>query len=162
LRDERHSRILQNAGRRADTVSGSCVAQGKARAGKIDTVTALQTMRQDGDVRQDYDERSDSAGSDVAWETGPHVVCTVAEGNYFNGLAALANSLVRAGFEGSIVVGYRGSKPLWADSLKIRDQASDVYEVTSAVHLRFVELAGTWHLANLKAHRSPRQFISAS
>ena len=109
-------------------------------------------MRQGRDVRQDYDERSGSAGSDVARQTGPHVVCTVAEGNYFDGLAALANSLVRAGFEGSIVVGYRGSKPLWADSLKIWDQASDVYEVTSAVHLRFVELAGTWHLANLKAH----------
>jgi hypothetical protein len=113
---------------------------------------ALQAMRQDGDFRRDFDKRSDPAGSHVAGKTGAHVVCTLAEGRYFDGLAALANSLVRAGFEGSVVVGYRGSKPLWAGSLKIRDQASHVYEVSSAVDLHFVELAGTWHLNNLKAH----------
>jgi hypothetical protein len=126
--------------------------QGEASAGKIDTAMALQMMRRDGDVRQDLDKRSGPTGSEVAGKTGLHVVCTVAEGCYFNGVAALANSLVRAGFEGSIVVGYRGSKPLWADSLKIRDQASHFYEISSGVHLDFVELDGTWHLANLKAH----------
>jgi hypothetical protein len=112
----------------------------------------LDAMRPDRGVRRDIDERSDPAGSDVAGKTGAHVVCTVAEGRYFDGLAALANSLVRSGFEGSVVVGYRGSKPLWAGSLKIRDQASHVYEVSSVVDLHFVELAGIWHLNNLKAH----------
>src|SRR3974390_1660447 len=113
---------------------------------------ALQMTRSEGDARQDLDERSDPAGLEIAGKAGLHVVCTVAEGSYFNGVAALANSLVRAGFEGSVVVGYRGRKPLWADSLKRRNQASDFYQVSSGVHLDFVELAGTWHLANLKAH----------
>jgi hypothetical protein len=84
--------------------------------------------------------------------TGPDVVCTVAEGSYFYGLAALANSLVRAGFEGGVVVGYRGAEPQWVKSLQMRDQASHLYQVTPSVYLRFLELRGTWHLNNLKAH----------
>jgi hypothetical protein len=78
------------------------------------------------------------------------VVCTVAEGSYFNGVAALTNSLVHAGFRGNVVVGYRGSKPTWLAQLH-KDHASDVYVVTPHVQLSLVELPGTWHLANCKA-----------
>jgi hypothetical protein len=110
------------------------------------------TMRADRGVRRDIDEQSNAARSALIETTGPQVVCTVAEGSYFNGLAALANSLVRAGFEGSVVVGYRGRKPPWAKLLKIKNGAPHIYEVTATVDLHFVELFGTWHLANLKAY----------
>jgi hypothetical protein len=103
-------------------------------------------------VRQDLDERSGAAGSNIVEKSGPHVVCTHAEGSYFYGLAALANSLVHAGFKGRIVVGYRGPKPPWAEALKIKDEARQIYEVTSTVDLHFIEVPGTWHLANHKGH----------
>lgn len=41
--------------------------------------------------------------------TAPHVVCLLADQGYFHGAAALANSLVRNGFKGHIVVGFRGA-----------------------------------------------------
>ena len=100
---------------------------------------------------QNPDARGDTARSAVRGTTGPHVVCTLAEGSYFNGLAALANSLVRAGFEGNIVVGYRGGRPAWLEALE-KDQALDAYLVTSEVRLQFIEVPGTWHLANYKGH----------
>jgi hypothetical protein len=78
-------------------------------------------------------------------------VCTTAEGNYFYGLAALANSLVRAGFKGNIVVGYRDGRPAWLETLE-KDPQCDAYLVTPEVHLQFVEIPGRWHLANYKGH----------
>jgi hypothetical protein len=77
------------------------------------------------------------------------VVCTVAEGSYFNGVAALTNSLVHAGFEGTVVVGYRGRKPTWLAQLD-KDHASDMYAVAGRVQLKLVEIPGTWHLNNCK------------
>jgi hypothetical protein len=111
-----------------------------------------KTLQQDQDHRQELAKAGNITGLGSIQTTGRHVVCTLAEGSYFSGLAALANSLIPAGFEGRIVVGYRGSKPQWVESLKLLDQASQIYEVTSTVNLRFLELAGTWHLNNLKAH----------
>jgi len=102
--------------------------------------------------RQDLGEGIKVTDAGLSATTGRHVVCTLAEGSYFYGVAALTNSLVLAGFDGTVTVGYRGCRPLWAASLKIMDKASQVYEVTPAVHLHFVELAGPWHLNNLKAY----------
>lgn len=78
-----------------------------------------------------------------------HVVCTVAEKNYFNGVAALLNSLVSANFTGTMVVGYRGEPPLWLDSLDW-DVASRTYMVTPGVRLQLVEMPGSWRLNNCK------------
>ena len=71
-------------------------------------------MPQHPDIRQDAQLHgsTDSSARPVS------VVCTVAEGSYFNGVAALTNSLVHAGFRGSVVVGYRGSKPTWLAQFK--------------------------------------------
>ena len=80
---------------------------------------------------------------------GLAVVCTLAEGHYFCGVAALANSLVRAGFVGEIVVGYRGSLPGWLEALPV-DAPGQLRVVTPAVSLRPVRLDGPWHMANLK------------
>jgi hypothetical protein len=110
----------------------------------------LNTAQPDRGVQQELDDNA--TGLSSIETTGPHAVCTLAEGSYFYGLAALANSLVHAGFEGSVVVGYRGVQPQWVQSLKTRDHASQVYQVTESVDLRLIELPGTWHLANLKAH----------
>ena len=60
------------------------------------------------------------------WPPNTSVVCTLAEGEYFHGVAALINSLVQAEFEGNVVVGYRGSKPHWLASLRPGDTV-DVY-----------------------------------
>ena len=46
------------------------------------------------------------------------MVCTMAEHQYFYGVAALTNSLVRAGFKGTVVVGYRGEWPPWLGALE--------------------------------------------
>jgi hypothetical protein len=77
------------------------------------------------------------------------MVCTVAEGSYFDGVAALTNSLVHAGFQGTVVVGYRGSSPTWLAQLE-KDHASETYVVAPLVNLKLIELPGKWHLANCK------------
>jgi len=105
----------------------------------------------DQGARQGLNEGTDAAGSDLPASIDQHVVCTIAEGTYFLGVAALANSLVSAGFKGSIVVGYRGSSPEWLERLT-KDSTPDVYVVTPEVRLQLIKILGPWHLANHKAH----------
>ena len=95
----------------------------------------------------DVAKESKAVGS--AQATGHHVVCTVAEGSYFYGVAALANSLVAAGFKGSILVGYRGSRPAWLKGLE-RDPKADSYLIAPEVRLQLIELPGEWRLNNCK------------
>jgi hypothetical protein len=110
-----------------------------------------QDVIPDQGARQDLDEGTNADGSGPSATIGHHVVCTLAECSYFYGLAALANSLVRAGFKGSIIVGYRGDRPTWLERLN-RDSALDAYLVTSEVRLQLIEVPGTWHLANYKGY----------
>ena len=77
-------------------------------------------------------------------------VCTLAEGHYFCGVAALVNSLVRGGFAGEVVIGYRGPLPGWVAGLP-PDATGALRLVTAEVSLRLIETRGAWHLANLKA-----------
>jgi len=79
------------------------------------------------------------------------VICTLAEQHYFYGVAGLVNSLVSAGFEGVIVVGFRGEHPHWLEGFA-RDPALDSYAITPSVQLRLIEVAGPWHLNNCKPH----------
>jgi hypothetical protein len=102
-------------------------------------------------ARRDPAEGTGAVVSAPSSAIGHHVVCTVAEGSYFYGVAALANSLVTAGFRGSILVGYRGDRPAWLKGLE-KDPTADVYLVTPEVRLQLIELPGIWCLSNLKPH----------
>jgi hypothetical protein len=77
------------------------------------------------------------------------VVCTVAEGTYHFGVAALANSLYRHGYRGRLWVGYRGKLPDWA---KDAAGAGFWHELSVADDFKvcFVPTPGPWHLANTK------------
>jgi hypothetical protein len=114
-------------------------------------------MGPEGGIGQASNSWGDAAASAFTGKSGPDVVCTLAEGSYFNGLAALTNSLVRAGFRGSIVVGYRRGKPTWLKAVE-KDRTFDAYLVTPQVRIHFVEVPGTWHLANHKGHLMKQVF----
>lgn len=77
------------------------------------------------------------------------VVTTAAEGDYFIGVAALTNSLVRAGFAGEVIVACRGPRPGWIAALPTE---GDGHRVAPSVRLRLVEVPGPWHLGNRRAH----------
>ena len=81
---------------------------------------------------------------------GPHVVCLLAEGSYFRGAAAMANSLVRNGFTGHIVVGYRGALPRWGGPVSPRPGPAQ--SLAPGVDIQFLAVEGDWHLSNLKPH----------
>jgi hypothetical protein len=77
------------------------------------------------------------------------VICTLFEGNYHHGVAALVNSLYQNGFRGTVYAGYRGSLPAWVGS---KTGAEDYAEVALGreVFLRFLPLAAKGHLTNYK------------
>jgi hypothetical protein len=76
-------------------------------------------------------------------------ICTLFEGDYHYGVAALVNSLVRAGYKGTVWAGYRGKLPPWAGQLKQLDQAGE-YMVADQLRLAFVPLNINYHFANYK------------
>ena len=47
------------------------------------------------------------------------VLCTLVEGDYFYGAAALLNSLVKAEYRGSFYVGYRGKLAAWCQNAEV-------------------------------------------
>jgi hypothetical protein len=79
----------------------------------------------------------------------PHIICTLYEGDYHFGVAALVNSLVAGGFEGPIVVGYRGSLPYWVKDLE-RVGVSDTFAVSGRAHLKFIPIVADTHFTHMK------------
>ena len=84
-----------------------------------------------------------------AADTPEWIVCTLFEGDYHFGLAALINSLVSNGFQGCIAVGYRGSLPPWTNQLTFLGSNGD-YTVCPGVRLTFILLDTPLHFANFK------------
>lgn len=78
-------------------------------------------------------------------------ICTLFEGNYHFGLAALANSLAASGYQGSLWVGYRGALPDWITTSSSFDAASGRYQVTPSFDLRMLELDTPLHFTYYKA-----------
>ncbi|MBO9699694.1 MAG: hypothetical protein J7604_05745 [Sporocytophaga sp.] len=82
------------------------------------------------------------------------IICTLFEGNYHYGVAALANSLYKHGFRGAIYAGYRGTLPDWVSSGKNSRfpdwNGGTTLEVTNDFKIHFLPLEIDWHLTNYK------------
>jgi hypothetical protein len=83
------------------------------------------------------------------------VICTLFEGNYHYGVAAIVNSLYKQGFRGHIYAGYRGSLPPWADKAQASNFAEwpscHTLRVADGLLLHFLPITDTdYHLTNYK------------
>ncbi len=70
-----------------------------------------------------------------------HTVCTLFEGDYHLGAAALINSLHRQGFDGTFICGYRGPLPRWHSQS----------EKLPSIDIRWVALDPPVHFTNYKS-----------
>src|SRR5580658_4120421 len=91
----------------------------------------------------DGDKTTAQPASDTA-------ICTLFEGDYHFGLAAFLNSLVRAGYAGTVWAGYRGVLPPWVAQLKRSDSGTDAFWVADQIRLVFMKLDISIHLTNYK------------
>lgn len=80
------------------------------------------------------------------------IICTLFEGNYHFGLAALVNSLHARGFRGSFYAGYRGDLPPWAASKVRKNGIGTIFDVDDSSDIHFVPLDTPMHLNNYKPH----------
>jgi hypothetical protein len=82
-------------------------------------------------------------------------VCTLFEGSYHLGLAALVNSLHHAGFRGELFAGYRGALPTWAGAAVAAPldawPGARSLDVAADLSLVFLPLDTDYHLTNYKA-----------
>ncbi|WP_420238884.1 hypothetical protein ACOBR2_04610 [Telmatobacter bradus] len=77
-------------------------------------------------------------------------ICTLYEGDYHLGVSALVNSLVNAGFSGTIWIGYRGELPPWLNQLQEVDKETHRYSVSGRAALVFVSIETEMHFTNYK------------
>jgi hypothetical protein len=81
-------------------------------------------------------------------------ICTLFEGHYHYGVAALTNSLYKHGFRGAIYAGYKGELPFWAISAvenpALAWSGSRTLEVVEGLQLHFLPLDTDYHLTNYK------------
>jgi hypothetical protein len=76
-------------------------------------------------------------------------VCTLFEGNYHFGLAALVNSLCLRGFQGVVWVGYKGDLPEWTGKAQDENGYRE-FTATEDVSIRFIRQQTSKHLNNCK------------
>lgn len=77
-------------------------------------------------------------------------ICTLFEGDYHCGLAALVNSLVVAGYAGTVWVGYRGPLPPWLGQLERLSVSDCTYRVAGKIRLVFLAIDTAIHFTNYK------------
>src|SRR6187431_2813195 len=88
----------------------------------------------------------------------PLAVCTLFEGNYHHGVAALCNSLYTNGYRGIVYAGYRGDLPPWSDTAKSFDSPESnsnhsdikVFHAADGLDVYFIKLEVGSHLAHHK------------
>jgi hypothetical protein len=76
-------------------------------------------------------------------------ICTLFEGHYHYGVGALANSLYKYGFRGTIYAGYRGKLPPWVIGGK-EINGDTIFNAAEDLTLRFIPLRTSIHLTNYK------------
>src|SRR5437588_1625940 len=79
-------------------------------------------------------------------------VCTLIEGDYHYGVAALANSLFANGYRGEIFAGYKGELPAWASDAVASAAGTLDLRVAAGLNLRFLRIDAHGHLTNLKPY----------
>jgi hypothetical protein len=77
-------------------------------------------------------------------------ICTLFEGDYHLGLAAFLNSLVHAGYAGTVWAGYRGALPPWLGQLRRTSQETHEYLIADRARLVFLKIDTHIHPANYK------------
>jgi hypothetical protein len=81
-------------------------------------------------------------------------ICTLFEGHYHYGVAALVNSLYKQGFRGDIYAGYRGTLPAWACSTATDEvidwPGAQSVQITDELRLHFLPLDTDYHFTNFK------------
>ncbi len=83
-------------------------------------------------------------------------ICTLYEGNFHYGVAALTNSLYMNGFRGDIYIGIRDELPAWAVTAFSNDDLDwnegKTFNVTNDLNLHFLKLETKYHFANYKSY----------
>ena len=82
----------------------------------------------------------EEAGNDMTT-----VLCTLFEGHYHHGVAALGNSLMAAGYTGQLWAGYRGELPAWATQCAGFDPATGQLHLRGGFTICFVALDTSLH-----------------
>jgi hypothetical protein len=77
-------------------------------------------------------------------------ICTLFEGHYHIGAAALINSLHRGGFRGRIFCGLRGSLPPWAEPSRETSPGIRVRDFGDGCEIWFMSLDTPVHFTNYK------------
>jgi hypothetical protein len=81
-------------------------------------------------------------------------ICTLYEGNYHLGVAALINSVSKHGFKGSIYVGIRGASPQWYDKAEIDSslgwEGAKTLVVNPDLKIHFLPVSVSYQLTNYK------------
>ncbi len=83
------------------------------------------------------------------------ILTTLAEQDYFLGLAALLNSVVKHGtYVDKVIVGYRGNLPTWLPELQDSKNGRS-FTTKSGLEVELVELNGSLHMV----HEKPKWFL---
>ncbi len=81
------------------------------------------------------------------------IVCTLFEGHYHYGAAALINSLYYRGFRGNIYAGYKGNLPFWAlksQEAFLLDESDRTLHVAEGLKVHLIKIKSDYHLTNYK------------
>ena len=81
-------------------------------------------------------------------------ICTLYEGHYHLGVAALINSVANRGFKGSVYVGYRGTPPDWfskaTDDSSLGWAGARTLILSPDIQIHFLPLTVSYQLTNYK------------
>lgn len=81
-------------------------------------------------------------------------ICTLFEGHYHHGVAALVNSLHEQGYRGAVYVGYKGNLPAWAaaapENPSLAWPGARTLAAAADLQLHFLPLSTANHLSNYK------------